>query len=87
MNTRPMEVSINITNNINFNLFDQILSSNNRTPGNIGMKVNTNDHNGEEKDDNDDNESETDQDTDLEDSDAAILTLSTSDDNEDDRVE
>jgi hypothetical protein len=87
MNSHQMQVSINITNNMNINLFDQILSSNNRNPGNIGMNVNTDDNNGEEEDGNDDDESETDQDSDLEESDAAILTPPTSDNNEDDRAE
>jgi hypothetical protein len=77
-----MQVSITITNNINFNLTGSILSSNAHSPNTNAMNIHMDDDNNEEEDqqdDNDDNESGTDSADDTDASDAHFLTPPKSD--------
>jgi hypothetical protein len=80
-----MQVSVTITNNINFNLTGPILSSNEHRPNTNAMNINMDNDNIEEEDEqdhNDDNESGIDTDDDTDTSEAHFLTPPKSDEDE-----
>ena len=90
VNSRPMQVSVNINNTITFNLASQILPSNSHNPNTNNVNTHMDENNIDQEDDeneNDDNASESDEGSDTVTNDADFVTPTTSDGSENDDID